>query len=94
MTYEPGTSDIFTTGDVPFPGPTEEELTDDQVLASLMRRILNNPEGFKASYRGGAFGEQRRLMMTTVARTLELTTREYEVAVAAGPPRHAYWFDL
>lgn len=44
MTYEPGTSDIFTTDE-----PTaadEDTRTDYQVLANLMRRILNRSGGY------------------------------------------------
>jgi hypothetical protein len=37
MTHEPGTADITTTLDQPFPGP---ERNDDAVLAELMRELL------------------------------------------------------
>jgi hypothetical protein len=37
MTYEPGTADILTTLDPPFPGP---EKSDDKIFADLFRILL------------------------------------------------------
>jgi hypothetical protein len=38
MTYEPGTSDIMTTLDEPFPDPREG---DEKIFADLFRYLLN-----------------------------------------------------